>query len=126
MSEIVFPDGAYVERKDARVSIFDRGFLFADGIYEVSAVLDGKLVDNSAHLARLDRSLAAIELACPMSHAEIVAMQREKAAYRLYTDLANNIDDPEMKELFLGLAQEEAKHKLYFEVQYDDQILKHN
>ncbi|MCB1875619.1 MAG: ferritin family protein [Chromatiales bacterium] len=56
----------------------------------------------------------------------IVAMQREKAAYRLYTDLANNIDDPEMKELFLGLAQEEAKHKLYFEVQYDDQILKHN
>ena len=80
MSEIVFADGAYVERKDARVSIFDRGFLFADGIYEVSAVLDGKLVDNSAHLARLDRSLAAIELACPMSHAEIVAMQRELVA----------------------------------------------
>ena len=80
MSEIVFVDGAYVERKDARVSIFDRGFLFADGIYEVSAVLDGKLVDNSAHLARLDRSLAAIELACPMSHAEIVAMQRELVA----------------------------------------------
>ncbi|MCC0003668.1 MAG: D-amino-acid transaminase [Methylobacteriaceae bacterium] len=80
MSEIVFVDGAYVERKDARVSIFDRGFLFADGIYEVCAVLDGKLVDNSAHLARLDRSLAAIELACPMSHAEIVAMQRELVA----------------------------------------------
>ena len=80
MSEIVFADGAYVERKDARVSIFDRGFLFADGIYEVCAVLDGKLVDNSAHLARLDRSLAAIELACPMSHAEIVAMQRELVA----------------------------------------------
>ena len=80
MNEIVFVDGAYVERKDARVSIFDRGFLFADGIYEVSAVLDGKLVDNSAHLARLDRSLAAIELACPMSHAEIVAMQRELVA----------------------------------------------
>ena len=80
MSEIVFIDGAYVERKDARVSVFDRGFLFADGIYEVCAVLDGKLVDNSAHLARLDRSLAAIELACPMSHAEIVAMQRELVA----------------------------------------------
>ena len=80
MSEIVFVDGAYVERKNALVSVFDRGFLFADGIYEVCAVLDGKLVDNDAHLARLDRSLAAIELACPLSHAEIVAMQRELVA----------------------------------------------
>ena len=76
MSEIVFVDGAYVERKNALVSVFDRGFLFADGIYEVCAVLDGKLVDNDAHLARLDRSLAAIELACPLSRTEIVALQR--------------------------------------------------
>ncbi|MCC2101599.1 MAG: D-amino acid aminotransferase, partial [Hyphomicrobiales bacterium] len=59
--------GAYVERKDARVSVFDRGFLFADGIYEVCAVLDGKLVDNDAHLARLDRSLREIDLPSPLS-----------------------------------------------------------
>lgn len=77
MSEIVFVDGAYVPREKASVSVFDRGFLFADGIYEVCAVLDGKLVDNPAHLARLDRSLGEIELPCPLSREEIVAMQRE-------------------------------------------------
>lgn len=80
MSEIVYVDGAYVERRDARVSVFDRGFLFADGIYEVCAVLDGKLVDNDAHLARLDRSLREIDLASPFSHEEVVAVQRELVA----------------------------------------------
>ena len=80
MSEIVYVDGAYVERRDARVSVFDRGFLFADGIYEVCAVLDGKLVDNDAHLARLDRSLREIDLASPLSREEVVAVQRELVA----------------------------------------------
>ena len=80
MSEIVYVDGAYVERRDARVSVFDRGFLFADGIYEVCAVLDGKLVDNDAHLARLDRSLREIALASPLSREEVVAVQRELVA----------------------------------------------
>ena len=47
------------------MSVFDRGFLFADGIYEVSAVLDGKLVDNDSHLARLERSFGEIALALP-------------------------------------------------------------
>ena len=54
----------------------------------------------------------------------IVAMKAEKAAFRLYKDLAEEADDPEMKELFLDLAQEEAKHKLRFEIEYDDEILK--
>jgi hypothetical protein len=61
-----------------------------------------------------------------LQDAMIVAMKREKAAYRLYSDLAQKVVDPEMKDLFLGLAQEEAKHKLYFETQYDDQILRDN
>lgn len=80
MSEIVYVNGAYVDRAEARVSVFDRGFLFADGIYEVCAVLDGRLVDNDAHLARLERSLAAIELDCPISRDAIVAIQRELVA----------------------------------------------
>ena len=80
MSEIVYVDGAYVERGEARVSVFDRGFLFADGIYEVCAVLDGKLVDNDAHLARLDRSLREIDLPSPLSRDKIVAVQRELVA----------------------------------------------
>ena len=56
----------------------------------------------------------------------IVAMKAEKAAFRLYTDLASKVDDGEIKELLLGLAQEEAKHKLRFEVEYDEQILTEN
>jgi rubrerythrin len=61
-----------------------------------------------------------------LQDAMIVAMKREKAAYRLYSDLAQKVDNAEMKDLFLSLAQEEAKHKLYFETQYDDQILRDN
>ncbi|PKK83123.1 MAG: rubrerythrin [candidate division Zixibacteria bacterium HGW-Zixibacteria-1] len=56
----------------------------------------------------------------------IVAMKNEKNSYRLYTDLAGMIDDPSVKQLFLGLAQEEAKHKLRFEIAYDDDILVEN
>jgi rubrerythrin len=56
----------------------------------------------------------------------ILAMKQEKAAFRLYSDLAASADDAEMRDLFLGLAQEEAKHKLRFEVEYDDGFLKEN
>jgi rubrerythrin len=56
----------------------------------------------------------------------IIAMKEEKAAFRLYTDLAGRIADPAIKETFLMLAQEEAKHKLRFEIEYDDYILKEN
>jgi len=56
----------------------------------------------------------------------IVAMKREKAAFRLYSGLAEIATDPLIKELFLGLAQEEAKHKLKFEIEYDEVILKDN
>lgn len=56
----------------------------------------------------------------------ILAMKREKAAFRLYTDIANQTDDQEMKLSFLALAQEEAKHKLRFETEYDDVILAEN
>jgi D-alanine transaminase len=80
LSEVVYVNGASVDRADARVSVFDRGFLFADGVYEVCAVLDGRLVDNDAHLARLARSLAAIELDCPLSREDIVTIQRELVA----------------------------------------------
>lgn len=56
----------------------------------------------------------------------ILAMKQEKAAFRLYSDLAASTDDAAMRDLFLGLAQEEAKHKLRFEVEYDDQMLREN
>ena len=56
----------------------------------------------------------------------IVAMKREKAAFRLYTDFAALVADEDLKRVFLALAQEEAKHKLRFELEYDDRILREN
>jgi rubrerythrin len=56
----------------------------------------------------------------------ILAMKREKAAFRLYTDLAKMMSEPTMSATFAALAQEEAKHKLRFEVEYDDVILTDN
>ena len=56
----------------------------------------------------------------------ILAMKQEKAAFRLYTDLAASTDDATIRDLFLGLAQEEAKHKLRFEVEYDEDFLREN
>jgi D-alanine transaminase len=64
-SRIVYLNGEFVPFAEAKVPVMDRGFLFADGIYEVSAVLDGRLVDNAAHLARLDRSLGEIGIRNP-------------------------------------------------------------
>lgn len=56
----------------------------------------------------------------------ILAMKREKASYKLYTDLAEIVEEADLKTTFLALAQEEAKHKLRFEVEYDDVILTEN
>lgn len=77
MSRIVYVNGAYLPEEDATISIFDRGFIFGDGIYEVSAVIGGKLVDCEAHLARLERSCGEISLALPWPKAELVAIHEE-------------------------------------------------
>lgn len=58
----VYINGAYVDEGDARVSIFDRGLLFADAVYEVVSVLDGRIIDYAAHMARLERSLAEMTI----------------------------------------------------------------
>jgi D-alanine transaminase len=80
LEQIVYVDGSFVPVAEAKVSVFDRGFLFADGIYEVSAVLDGKLIDNDSHLARLERSVGEIALALPETLPRIVELQKELIA----------------------------------------------
>ncbi len=80
MSRTVYVNGEFCPEREARVSVFDRGFLFADAVYEVSAVLDGKLVDNAAHLARLRRSLEQLAMRAPLDEDGIVAVQRELIA----------------------------------------------
>ncbi len=77
MSRIVYVNGVFVPEHDAKISVFDRGFIFADGIYEVSAVMAGKLLDNAAHLKRLERSLKEIGMKMPMPAEEIVKIQKE-------------------------------------------------
>ncbi len=77
MSRIAYVNGDFLPIEQAKVSVLDRGFLFADGIYEVSAVVDGRLVDNEAHLARLERSCGEIALRLPMSLGELARLQEE-------------------------------------------------
>ncbi|NIJ08911.1 D-alanine transaminase [Sphingomonas vulcanisoli] len=77
MERIAWIDGAFVPLADARVSVMDRGFLFADGIYEVTAVLDGKLIDSARHLSRLQRSADALGLTFPYTSEQIEAVERE-------------------------------------------------
>lgn len=80
MSRTVYVNGSFVPFEQASIPIMDRGFLFADGIYEVSAVIDGKLVDNEAHLARLERSLGEIRIPNPYPVAEWIRLEEELVA----------------------------------------------
>src|SRR6195952_3182794 len=80
LDQFAYVNGSFVPLADAKVAVSDRGFLFADGIYEVSAVLDGKLIDNDSHLARLERSVGEIALALPETLQRIVEIQKELVA----------------------------------------------
>lgn len=76
MQRIVYLNGEYIEESAAKVSVFDRGFLFADAVYEVTAVLDGKLIDNPGHLARLERSSKELGIKLPVTGEELTQIQR--------------------------------------------------
>ncbi|WP_299372398.1 D-amino-acid transaminase [uncultured Kiloniella sp.] len=77
MSRTVYVNGSFLPEEDAKVSVFDRGFLFADGVYEVSTVLEGRLIDNEAHLVRLQRSLDELQMTSPVSMDDIVTIQNQ-------------------------------------------------
>jgi D-alanine transaminase len=77
MSRIAYVNGRYLPHAKAKVSIEDRGFQFADGVYEVCEVRGGKLVDERRHMARLDRSLTELRMPRPMSPAALGIVMRE-------------------------------------------------
>ncbi len=77
MSRIVYINGKFLPIEQANIPIMDRGFLFADGVYEVSAVINSRLVDNAAHLARLQRSLKELDIPLPETLTEIETKQIE-------------------------------------------------
>jgi D-alanine transaminase len=80
MGRIVYVNGEYVPEEEARVSVFDRGFLFADGVYEVTSVIGGRLVDFDGHAKRLWRSLGELDMAAPVDEDELLAIHRELVA----------------------------------------------
>jgi D-alanine transaminase len=86
MSRTVYVNGTYLPEEDAKISIFDRGFLMADGVYEVTSVLGGKLIDFAGHCKRLARSLAELDMAAPVTDDELLAIHRELVT-------ANGVDE---------------------------------
>ena len=77
MSRIVYVNGEYLPEEVAKISIFDRGFLMADGVYEVTSVLGGKLIDFDGHAVRLERSLRELEMENPISKEALLQVHRE-------------------------------------------------
>jgi len=79
MSRIVFLNGSFLPIEEAKVPFMDRGFMFGDGVYEGIGVLDGRLVDNEAHLERLERSLREVRIPNPYTRAEWTHLEEELA-----------------------------------------------
>ena len=80
MFRIAYVNGRYRPYREAAVHIEDRGYQFADGVYEVCEIRDGRLIDERRHMERLQRSLAALQMATPMSAAALAAVLRETIA----------------------------------------------
>jgi D-alanine transaminase len=80
VTRIIYINGEWLPEADAKISVFDRGFLMADGIYEVTCVLDGKLVDYAGHAARLQRSARELGMTVPLDEAGLLAVHREIVA----------------------------------------------
>jgi rubrerythrin len=95
---------------------------------KLEAVKHGQILLGQEEVRSLDIAnyLVDVEPQPDMDYADalVLAMKKEKAAYRLYLDLAAVGEDEELTDMFLSLAQEEAKHKLRFEIEYDDTVLK--
>jgi D-amino acid aminotransferase len=77
LTRTVYLNGSWLAEGDANVSIFDRGFLFADAIYEVTGVVGGKLIEYAGHAGRLTRSMAELGIDCPLTPEELLATHRE-------------------------------------------------
>jgi len=77
MSRIVYVNGMWCDDDKAYISVFDRGFLFADAIYEVTSVIGGRLIEYAAHMARLHHSLRELDIVCPLDEQTLLDIHRE-------------------------------------------------
>ena len=80
MGRIVYVHGQFLPEEEARIGLFDRGFLFGDAVYEVTAVIGGRMIDNDLHLGRLERSLRELAIPLALSRREIAGVQAELIA----------------------------------------------
>ena len=80
MTRTVYVNGEYLPETEAKISIFDRGFLMADAVYEVTSVLDGKLIDFEGHAVRLERSLNELDMQTPCTKEELLDIHRKLVA----------------------------------------------
>ena len=99
MSRTVHLNGQFFPEEEARVSVFDRGYLFADGVYEVTAVIDGKLIDFEPHMDRLARSLRELDIPPPVTrealrgvHEDLVA-RNDLAEGRVYMQVTRGVSE---------------------------------
>ena len=86
MSRTVYVNGEYLPEENATVSIFDRSFLMADGVYEVTSVLGGKLIDFAGHAKRLERSLNELDMQKPDAFDDLLEIHRELVRANDITD----------------------------------------
>jgi D-alanine transaminase len=86
MNRTVYLNGEYLPEDEAKISIFDRGFLMADGVYEVTSVLGGKLIDFEDHAVRLQRSLDELEMQHPSNRDDLLEVHRELVRLNDITD----------------------------------------
>jgi rubrerythrin len=98
---------------------------------KIKAIKEGKLMlkaEKKVMDLKIGDHLVNVDLDADIDYQQalILAMKAEKAAYKLYTELASATDDAGLQETLMALANEEAKHKLRFEIEYDDMVLTEN
>ena len=77
MSRIAYVNGRYLPHHSATVHVEDRGYQFSDGVYEVAAICDGRIIDETGHLKRLKRSLKELRISMPMKEQPLKAIFQE-------------------------------------------------
>jgi D-alanine transaminase len=101
MTRTVYVNGSFCAADQAKISIFDRGFLFADAVYEVIAVLDGKLVNFAVHMRRLRRSLGELNIPEPLSETGYLSVMRQLVSRNelgeglVYLEISRGVADRE-------------------------------
>ncbi|MHC4542549.1 MAG: ferritin family protein [Planctomycetota bacterium] len=97
---------------------------------KLEAIKQGQQVEPARNVTdlRIADYVVDVEPGPDMNYQDalVLAMKNEKAAFRLYMDLAGHVENEDQKAIFLALAQEEAKHKLRFEIEYDEAVLTEN